>query len=326
MPGVTDAVINASVSRVVVSIGPDGVSESLRAVVADAERRARTETQIPRHRPITLPGDDEVLVARTFGAAAATVGLGLSLTGQLLRVPGLPDIVSVVPTVADHIPVVRRQLERRLGHDGTDLLFSVTNSLAAALTVSPTSAAAEAAARTMLAAEAWNARLAWRQHEPLLADNIPTGGAPQRGTTEFAEGDGEDYANKVGWIGVVAAAVIGALTRNPTISGAAALVAAPKPTRATREAFGCAMTRGLITHHDALVIRPRALRALDRVDVIVIDPRTLYTDELMIGRVRGVENSHREKAWEAAQVALDEGKLGSGLASAEQDQGRRPDR
>jgi Ca2+-transporting ATPase len=72
------------------------------------------------------------------------------------------------------------------------------------------------------------------------------------------------------------------------------------------------LTRGLITHHDALVVRPRALRALDRVDVIVIDPRTLYTDEIMISRIRGVENSHREKAWEAAQLALSEGKLGPG--------------
>ncbi len=312
VPGVTDAAINASVSRVVVSLGPEGVSQSLRRVVADAESRACTETPIPRHHPITLPGDDEVLVARTFGAAAATFGLGLSLTGQFLKVPGLPDIVSVVPTMADHIPVIRRQLERRLGHDGTDLLFSVTNSLASALTVSPTAAAAEAATRTMLAVEAWNSRLAWRSHEPLLADNIPSGGVPQRGTTEFTEGDGEDYANKIGWLGVVAATAIGAFSRNPAISGAAALVVAPKPTRATREAFGCAMTRGLITHHDALVIRPRALRALDRVDVIVIDPRTLYTDELTIGRVRGVENSHREKAWAAAQDALRNGTLTEG--------------
>jgi len=312
VPGVTDAVVNRSVGRVVVSVGPDGVSQSLRKVVDEAERRARTQAPTPRHRPITLPGDDEVLVARTFGAAAAGVGLGLSLTGQLMRVPGLPDVVSVVPTVADHIPMVRRQLERRLGHEGTNLLFSVTNSLAAALTVSPTSAAAEAATRTLLAAEAWNTRLAWGSHEPLLADNSPAHDAPLRRTAEFADGPGEQYANRIGSIGVVAATVIGLVTRNPAITGAAALVTAPKPTRASREAFGCAMTRGLIAHHDALVLHPRALRALDRVDVIVIDPRTLYTDEFMISRVRGVTNSHRATAWEAAQVALDAGKLGPG--------------
>ena len=72
------------------------------------------------------------------------------------------------------------------------------------------------------------------------------------------------------------------------------------------------MTRGLTTHHDAVVVRPRVLRALDRVDVIVIDPRALYTDELTITRVRGVTNSHRTTAWEAAQFALDDGMLGPG--------------
>jgi len=309
VPGVTDAVINRAVARVVVTVAPEGPAEPLSTVVAEAERRAGAK---PRHRPLTLPGDDSVLVARTFGAAAAAVGLGLSVTGAAMRLPGLPNIVAVVPTVADQVPAVRHQLVRRLGHEGTDLLFSVTNAIVAALTVSPTAAAAEAATRTMLAVESWNARLAWRRHEPELAENCPDGGVPAHGTAIFPAGPGEEYSNTAGWVGLTAAAVIGALSRNPAVGGAAALVTAPKPTRATREAFGCAMTRGLTSHHDALVIRPRALRALDRVDVIVIDPRSLYTDKLMISRVRGVTNSHRAKAWEAARVTLDGGKLGPG--------------
>lgn len=312
VPGVLDAAVNTAVARVVVTVGPDGVSEDLAAVVADAEERARTEAQAPRHRAHTLPGDDEVLLARTIGAAAATIGLGLSVTGQLMRVPRLPELFAVAPTVADHIPVVRRQLERRLGHEGTDLLFSVTNSVTAALTVSPASAAAELATRTMLAAEAWNARMAWRQHEPSLAESDTDGRPPVRGATEFADGPGEEYANKFGWIGLAAAVVIGTLSRNPTVAGAAALVAAPKPSRATKEAFGCAMTRGLVTQHDALVIRPRALRVLDRIDAIVIDPRCLHTDELMISRVRGVTSANRTKAWEAARLALENGQVGPG--------------
>lgn len=35
------------------------------------------------------------------------------------------------------------------------------------------------------------------------------------------------------------------------------------------------------TRRDALVLRLRALRALDRVDAVVIDPCVRYTDELM---------------------------------------------
>ena len=57
---------------------------------------------------------------------------------------------------------------------------------------------------------------------------------------------------------------------------------------------------------------PLEASTLDRVDVIVIDPRALYTDELTITRVRGVSNSHRTKAWQAAQFALDDGRLGPG--------------
>ena len=84
------------------------------------------------------------------------------------------------------------------------------------------------------------------------------------------------------------------------------LVTVPKPLRASREAFGCALSRGLTTSHDALVLRPRALRTLDRVDAIVIDPRVLYTDDLMVSRVRGVPDAQRAHAWAGARAALDE--------------------
>ena len=85
------------------------------------------------------------------------------------------------------------------------------------------------------------------------------------------------------------------------------------------------MTRGLTTHHDALVVRPRVLRALDRVDAIVLDPRALYTDQLTITRVRGVTNSQRTNAWEAARVALDR-RPEAGMAQAVVDSRRRPHR
>ena len=301
VPGVLDAVINRSVARVVVTIAPQGCRQDLAAVVAEAERRVGTH---PRHRPLNLPGDDAALAARALAVAAAAMGLGASLAGAAVKAPGLPTLVSVIPTLADQIPAVRHQIVRRLGHDGTDLLLSAANALSAALTVSPISAAAELANRTMLADETWNARLAWQRYEPLLSQHRPEPGLPPRSNLAFADGAGEQYANRAGYAGLVAATLIGILSGDSTVAGAAALVAAPKPTRATREAFGCAMTRGLINHHDALVMRPRTLRALDRVDVIVVDPRMLYTDELTVSRVRGVENAARRHAWAAAVQAV----------------------
>lgn len=311
VPGVIDAVINRSVARIVVTVEPTSPTHSLAAAVADAERRARTRSA-RRHHPLTLPGDDALLLARMVGAAAATAGLGLSLAGATMRLPGLPNLISVAPTLAEQVPGIRHHLVRRLGNEGTDLLLTVLNATANVLTVSPTSAAAEAASRALLAEEAWTVRQAWHRHEPDLAAQSADRGEPFRGTTVFADGPGEEYANRAGWAGLSAAAVIGALSRSPTVAGAAALVSAPKPSKAAREAFGCAMTRGLIAHHDAVVIRPRSLRALDRVDAIVIDPRALHTDELMVTRVRGVAGSRRSTAWRAAQEALEAGAIGPG--------------
>ncbi|OBB91577.1 cation-translocating P-type ATPase [Mycobacterium sp. 852002-30065_SCH5024008] len=302
-PGVRQAYLNRTLARVVVTVADGGPSASeLSRTVAGAERR-----RAGRQLPASLPGDDALLMGRMVAATAASVGLGLSLTGSLLRLPRLPDLVAVPPTVADHLPRLRRELERRLGPDGTDVLFGIVNATAAALTLSPTAAAAEAATRTMLAAEAWNGRLAWSRHEPGLAGRpvADDAGAAPIANPAPPDGPAERYANRIGMAGLGAAAAVGLLTRNPDAAGAAALAAMPKPLRTVREAFGCTMNRGLSTRHDALVLRPRVLRTLDRIDAIMVDPRALYTDELTVSRVLGVDNSARAHAWEAVRAALD---------------------
>ena len=41
-----------------------------------------------------------------------------------MRLPGLPNTVSVVPTLSEQIPAVRHLLVRRLGHEGTEFGFA----------------------------------------------------------------------------------------------------------------------------------------------------------------------------------------------------------
>ncbi|WP_231975400.1 cation-translocating P-type ATPase [Mycobacterium sp. E1715] len=306
LPGVERAHLNPALARLVVTVADDGPSTAeLCRAVAGAERPRRARAA--RANPASLPGDDALLMGRMVAATAASVGFGLSLTGSLLRLPRLPDLVAVPPTVADHLPRLRRELERRLGPEGTDVLFGIVNATTAALTLSPTAAAAEAATRTMLAAEAWNGRLAWSRHEPELAGQpVPDDAAATPvGNPSPPDGPAERYANRAGLAGIGAAAAVGLLTRNPDAAGAAALAAVPKPLRTVREAFGCTMNLGLTSRHDALVLRPGVLRSLDRIDAIMVDPRALYTDELTVSRVLGVENSARAHAWAAVRAALD---------------------
>ncbi|MHA7653185.1 cation-translocating P-type ATPase [Mycobacterium sp. ML4] len=304
-PGVRTAHLNHTLARVVVTVNTEAGAPStaqLCRIVADAERRGRPRPA--RQLPTSLPADDAVLLGRTAAATAATVGLGLSLTGSVLRLPRLPDLLAVPPTLADHLPRLRRQVQRRLGPDGADLLFGVVNAAAAALTVSPAAAAAEAATCVLLAAEAWNGRLAWYRHEPALGDDPASGPVIAEVASDPPDGPAERYADRIGVAGIGAATAVGLISRNPDAAGAAALAAVPKPLRAIREAFGCGMSRGLTAQHDALVLHPRALRLLDRVDAIMIDPRVLYTDELTVSRIVGVPDSQRTDIWEAVRAAL----------------------
>ncbi|MGZ4529364.1 MAG: cation-translocating P-type ATPase [Mycobacterium sp.] len=322
-PGVRQAYLNHALARLVVTLDADAADDAdarpsvpeLCRIVADAEGRQRAAAA--KALPASLPGDDALLMARMMAATTAVVGLGLSLTGSLLRLPRLPDLVAVPTTLADHLPRLRRELDQRLGPDGADVLFGFVNAATAALTLSPTAAAAEAATRTMLAAEAWNGRLTWARHESALGalpapDDAAAVASKPRTYPNPPGGPAERYADRAGAAGLGAAVVVGLLSRNLDTAGAAALAAVPKPLRTVREAFGCAMSRGLSAQHDALVLRPRALRTLDRIDAIIIDPRALYTDELMVSRVLGVNNSSRAHAWEAVREALDKARLAPG--------------
>ncbi|MCV7164269.1 cation-translocating P-type ATPase [Mycobacterium stomatepiae] len=308
-PGVRTAFLNRHLARLVVTLDTEAdevpTTADLCRIVADAERIDRTRGAAEH--PDSLPGDDALLMARMVAVTAATVGLGLSVTGSLLRLPRLPDVVAVPPTMADHVPRLRRELEQRLGPEGTDVLFGLVNAATAALTLSPTAAAAEAATNALLAVEAWTCRLSWSRLEPALGAQpaLDEEGLIPRSSPSPSDGRAERYANRIGLGGVGAGAVVGALSGNLDTAGAAALASVPKPLRTVREAFGCAMSNGLNIHHDGLVLHPRALRTLDRVDAIMVDPRALYTDELMVSRILGVHNSVRAHAWEAVRTALD---------------------
>ena len=312
--GVQSAFVNRQIQRVVVTLDADGPGPAqLCRIVADAERRTGISGR--QSDAAALPGDDVVLMARVVAATLATAGLGVSVAGCALRLPGLPSLAAVPAAVLDHVPPLRREVERRLGPDGADLLVAALNATSAALTVAPTTAAAEAALRAMLAVEAWNGRIAWGQHEPALSRDLPDEDGADVVTAEKPQpptGSGEHYANRAAATGLGAATALSVLSRGMQSAATAMLVSAAKPMRASREAFGCALSGGLATTHGALVIRPRALRTLDRVDAVVIDPRMLYTDSLIISRVQGVPSSQRAHAWASARAALDDGRLGPG--------------
>ncbi|MGE2715134.1 HAD-IC family P-type ATPase [Mycolicibacterium litorale] len=314
--GVVSAALNVANARVVVTVvdgGPDAAR--LCRIVDAAETRARRSTG--RTRPTTLPGDDELLAERLLAAAVSAAAIGPAAIGAVLGVGRLSRAVSVPAAFAEYVPLVRSQLERYLGRDATDLSVTLLGTAAGVLTASPATVVHQAATRAVRAAEAIDARRSWQRSEPELTEQAikfaaQSGDAPRDVERFGSDGAGVRYADRAAAVGLGASAVLGVAARNSDTASAATLIATARPVRSITEAFACALGRGLADRHGAVVLRPVVLRRLDQIDTVVIDPRVLYTDELAVTRVRGVDNEDRAAAWQAARAALADGALTPG--------------
>jgi cation-transporting P-type ATPase I len=305
-PGVTTARLNHPLSRVVVTIdGPDTSLRDLCAVVAEAEKRCRSTS---KGRATALPGDGVVAATRAVTVAANAAGLGIALAGRALHWPRLPIVVQAPVVAVDYQPWLRRLLEDRIGGPATDTVLTLAMAAAETVTLAPASLSVGLLMQSMKAAECRAEAQAWRQHEPELARHAdqPPGDAsssrrPPRAT---AVGRLESTAGRFALIQALSAGLVGVTTRNPNMTATAVLVTAPKASRTTPEAFAASLGRGLADRHAVLSLRPDALRRLDRVDAIVIDPRVLCTDGMRVARIRGADERELSAAWNRAQLVL----------------------
>lgn len=322
VPGVTSVHINGPTARAVVTVTEGGpTAETLAQVVARTEAHVKSaairnasDVKTPAAAAISLPGDDAYLASRLAAAMVSSAGLGAALVGSLLPLRGMPKLLTIPVALADHHPGVRRLIEERLGVEGAELAFAGLNATAATLAASPNTMLSGTLTRAMLTAEALNGRNAWRRLEPRLTELAAKSGdvlTSRHGKQGVRAKTGARYAKTSMNLGLGAAAVLG-LAADANTAAAATQVATPRSVRTVRESFACAIGRGLHDRHGCLVLHPQVLRWLAEVDTVVIDPRILYTDELTVSRVRGVDNGARSAAWAAAAKALDNGELSPG--------------
>ncbi|MGH3635927.1 MAG: cation-translocating P-type ATPase, partial [Mycobacterium sp.] len=320
-PGVASATLNRPLSRIVVNLDGDRVSlRDLCKVVDDTEKQVTgfapgtgAQRSDRSARPKPLPGDGLLLATKAVAVGATATGMGLALAGRALRWPGLPASVEAAVAVVDYQPRLRRLLEDRIGHPATDTVLTVAMTAAHVVSLSPASLAVDLMMETVKAAECRAEAQAWRRYEPALAAHAdhPDTYPPTR-PIPAPEGLVERHARRSALVQAVGAVVVGATTRSIDMASTAALVAAPKAMRTTRESFAATLGQGLADQHAVLPLRPESLRRLDRVDALLIDPRVLCTDALRVVRVRGVRDDELTAAWNRAHVLLDHADLRSG--------------
>jgi H+-transporting ATPase len=307
--GVNSAHLNTALSRVVVSLGDDGPAlGDLCKTIADAEAGA-VDVDARRERVPDLPGDGVVLLGRLATVTANAAGLGAAAAGRSMGLPGLPGMVSAAVTVIDYQPRLRRLLEGILGPVAADTVLGLAAATAYTLTLAPASLAVDLGIQIVHAAEGWSGQRTWSRWEPSLAEHAdgPEPVRPEPRHRPRPPGPVERHGDRSGLVQVIGATAVGVLTGSPAAAATAAAVAAPKAARSSRESFAGTLGRGLAARRGALALRPEALRRLDRVDVILLDPRVLCTGPLRIHAVEGVVDRHRTRAWNQAITELARG-------------------
>ncbi|UOT03874.1 metal transporter [Rhodococcus opacus] len=275
LPGVTGVQLNHALSRIVATVGDETPAlTQLGDTVSGAENSVRAPEP---EQPLDLPGDDVVLAGRVAALATTGLGLGVSVAAAALRLPQLSVAVASAVISADYQPRIRRLVEHRLGPESTDVVLATAEAAILTLTQNPALLAVNVLLRATLTAETWSARQAWHRTEPNLAPHAGDDHPPEHPhrPRSLPVGPLEHHANRSVVAAPAAAAVAGAATGDAGLAGTALIVAAPAATRTARESFAATLSRGLADRHRMLPLRPQALRHLDRVDTVVIDPQTL---------------------------------------------------
>ncbi|MEU2283976.1 HAD-IC family P-type ATPase [Streptomyces sp. NPDC013178] len=292
LPGVRRAEVNGTLGCVYVGCEPEETDlERVAGLVAEADGRAAARREgadsegepgagARRPRPVGFPGAAGPRIDAAVQFGAGVVAVGATSVANLLRLRGLPPVVLSAIQLVEATPRLREGIARRVGEPAAERGWAVTNLLLNTLTFRPLGAAvgvvlagaryAEAQARSK-AWEEWARRLA--AHEGTYRhDAVPSHERP----VPLPPGPVERYANAA-----VPTSLAGyGLTALGTSShdrGLALLAAGtPRGPRFGKEAFASSVARAA-SERGALVLRPEALRRLDRIDTVVLDARVLAT-------------------------------------------------
>ncbi len=311
-PGVRTARLNAALSRVVVSLTADGPSlRELCDLVDAAEARSDVRRSPGDHRLPDLPGDGVVLLGRLAAVTANGMGLGVALIGRATGWPRLPGMVSTVVTVVDYQPRLRRLLEDRLGSVAANAVIGVAAAAANTATQVPAALAVELMIQLVHATEARAGQRSWERWEESLAQHADDAELVVASSRPRPRPPGpiERHADRSVVAQLAGVTAVGLGTRSITAAATAAAVTVPRATRTARESFAGTLGRTLADRHGVLVLHPEALRRLDRVDAVLIDPRVLCTGAPRIQAIHDVPEAHRGQAWQAATAELEQGNL-----------------
>jgi magnesium-transporting ATPase (P-type) len=270
--------------------------DALGAMVMRAEERTGRDARAEHERERVLPDDEQLDLRYSLealvDAMSLLVGLGFRVVPFFPR--RLGNNVYALAFLAKHVQVIRKPLEERYGKERADLALSLIHSVAQAMAQRPLSSFVDLSARVVSLRELRARRALWERWAPVLTRHDQPGlGQVPPPLRELPKGPIERH-NERAW--VVALGTFGVsliTTRSPSRAFAAGFGALPQPARMGRELYAAELGR-VFARRGMLVLSPRALRRLDRVDCLVLPAELVSREQFTVGDVfalRGISHS-----------------------------------
>ncbi|MFR9731615.1 HAD-IC family P-type ATPase [Saccharopolyspora sp. MS10] len=229
------------------------------------------------------PGDPDALVRDAGALALSALGMGYSALASLLPLRPTSPLVPAAVSLADSVPWLRAGAERALGRAGAEAALGIGGAITQGLSQNPLAVFTDLSSRFCTARERLARHQAWRRWEaaahPGSHEAEAFAAAPR--PHPLPDGPVEQVCNLSGTFALGGYGTVLAATRDQRRALATMLAAVPRPAKAGREAFAAQLTTALSTR-GTLVLEPRSLRRLDRVDTVVLDAPALLTGRQVV--------------------------------------------
>ncbi|GKQ34481.1 cation-transporting P-type ATPase [Streptomyces sp. A012304] len=289
VPGVSRAEVNGALGCVYVGCEPSTDPEALAGLVAaaddavDQERAARDEGAPRAERarpPVGWPGAAQARLGAAVRLGAGLVSVGVASVGNVVGLRGLPPVVISAVQLTESTPLLRDGLARVIGETAAERSFAAANLLVTTLTFRPLGATVGAVMAASRYAEVQARRGAWGEWARRLAvhegtyrhDAVPGSERP----APLPSAPGDRYARVAAPAALTAYGLTGFGGLGHDRALALLIAGTPRGPHFGREAFASSAAR-VVSARGALVLRPVALRRMDRVDTVVLDARVLAT-------------------------------------------------
>ncbi|MEW1836797.1 cation-transporting P-type ATPase [Nonomuraea angiospora] len=288
--GVPRAEVNGALGCVFVAC--DVTTDDMDKLVAVVEEFDEAEAEVGDDAPALAQDGVEQQDRSVVSLGLHLAGTGLALAGRLAGVPRLSTAVPGLLTLAEHTPLVRRELEERIGKPGADALIAATRVVSHTLAMRPMSLLIDSVAAAGRYIDSRAGLKAWEQREEQFAavtgayrhTRAATPPRPDR----LPRGPVERYADAASAVSLAGLGLTTVLSSDRERGLSVLIAGIPKAANLGREAFASAVARGL-AGREMIVLNRNVLVRMDRIDTVVLDAALLTTGAWAIDDVASLE-------------------------------------